>query len=156
MIDFFQTWHASVISSQKLVQSVFRIFSFLFRFVLIGFTSDHQTLSSPFKVRRPVIGCINHDIAIGLFSELLLLLLLLLWQCNVIIFLLFGDFYSSDHQSLCSPLKRKWSCAIFKKCVVITFCSEQVLGSNPVTIYLPQNCYKYNTSDLSMKLLYQK
>ena len=34
--------------------------------------SDHQTFCSLFKVRRHVIGCINHDIVVGLCSDLLI------------------------------------------------------------------------------------
>ena len=44
--------------------------SFLF---FLFFTSDHQTFCSHlFKVRRHVIGCINHAIVVGLSSELLM------------------------------------------------------------------------------------
>ena len=39
-------------------------------FVLIVFTSDHKTFCSLFKVRQHIIGCINHDIVIGLCAEL--------------------------------------------------------------------------------------
>ena len=34
------------------------------------FTSDRKTFAAFFKVRRHVIGCINHDIVVGLFYEL--------------------------------------------------------------------------------------
>ena len=40
-------------------------------FCLIVFTSDYQTFCNLFKVRGHFIGCINHDIVIGLCSELL-------------------------------------------------------------------------------------
>ena len=36
------------------------------------FTSDHHTFCSLYKVRRNVIRCFNHDIAVGLCSELLM------------------------------------------------------------------------------------
>ena len=41
-------------------------------FCLIVFTSDHQTFSSSFKGRWHVIGSINHNIVMGLCSELLM------------------------------------------------------------------------------------
>ena len=40
--------------------------------VLIVFTSDHQTFCNLFKARWHVIECTNHDIVVGLFSELLM------------------------------------------------------------------------------------
>ena len=36
------------------------------------FTSDHHILHSLLKVRRPTIGCINHDIVVSLCFELVL------------------------------------------------------------------------------------
>ena len=39
---------------------------------VVFFTSDHQTFYSLFKVRQYAMGCINHDIVIGLCSELLM------------------------------------------------------------------------------------
>ena len=39
-------------------------------FCLIAFTSDHHTFSSLFKVRWHAIGCVTHDIVVGLYSEL--------------------------------------------------------------------------------------
>ena len=41
-------------------------------FVWFCFTSNHHILCSPFKVRRHGIGCINHDIVIGLGYERLM------------------------------------------------------------------------------------
>ena len=41
-------------------------------FCLIVFTANHQTLWSLFKVRRDVIGCIDHVIVVGLWYEILL------------------------------------------------------------------------------------
>ena len=37
-----------------------------------SFTFDHQTFYSLFKVGSRVIGCKNHDIAVGLCSEILM------------------------------------------------------------------------------------
>ena len=39
---------------------------------LIVFMSDHQTFCNLFNNRRHDIGCINHDIVVGLCSELLM------------------------------------------------------------------------------------
>ena len=36
------------------------------------FTSDQQTVCSLFKIRLRVIECVNYDLVIGLFSELLM------------------------------------------------------------------------------------
>ena len=41
-------------------------------FYLIIFASSHQALFSLFKDRRLVIRCLNHDIAVGLCSELIM------------------------------------------------------------------------------------
>ena len=37
---------------------------------LIVFTSDYHTFCSRFKVKRHVIGCTNHDIVVGLCSDI--------------------------------------------------------------------------------------
>ena len=43
----------------------------LCNFILFDcFTSDHQPFWSLFKVKQHVIGCINHDLVVGLCSKL--------------------------------------------------------------------------------------
>ena len=54
---------------KKMLNSLFCLF------VLIVFTSNHQTFCSLFKVKRLVIGIINSDIVIGLCLEILMRLL---------------------------------------------------------------------------------
>ena len=47
------------------------VFTFIFCLILF-LPSDHQTFCSLFKIRRHDIVCINHEIVIGLCSELLM------------------------------------------------------------------------------------
>ena len=62
---FARAWVSRVFGIEK------TIIIFYIGFCLIVFMSDHQTFCNLFKVRQHVIGCIKHDIIVGLGSKLL-------------------------------------------------------------------------------------